>query len=109
MTARSSSSRQARADEMRVRILHNAEACRVLSLNRPRSRREYDPAQFRFDHDDRRAPLAERDPRGIEFELADVRAQFWNASEAGLVRLAARHAVRLSRHLDARALESLIA
>lgn len=109
MTARSSPTALQRADEMRVRILRNPEAWRVLSQHRARTRRDYDPAEFRSDRDDYQAPLEERDPRCIEFELDELRRAFWNLHDAPRVRLVARHAVRLDRHLDTRDKSALVA
>lgn len=102
MTARSSSSRRQLADEMRARVLANIEAW--IAIRRP-VHRDYDPSTWRIESDDPRRPLEERDPRAIELEYRAARLAFWNEhADAGHVRLAARRAVRLARHLAQRAL-----
>lgn len=103
MTARSSTTRQQRADEMRARVLEHPEAW--AALRRP-VRHEFDPAEFQITDDDPRRLLAERDPRAIELEYQRARLRFWNEHEsAGRVRLIARRALVLARHLALRALD----
>lgn len=109
MTARSSRAELEHADEMRLRILRNPEAWRVLARNRPPRRRLYDEAEYRWHRDDEFAPLEHRDPRCIEAELDQLRRDFWNVHDAGQVRLFARRAVRLDRHLDTRELGASVA
>lgn len=90
------------ADAMRARIFRNPEAWRVLQLARPRRRREYDEAEYTIERDDWHAALETRDPRAIEAELTYRRLRFWKSDRAWEVRLAARRAVLLDRHLDTR-------
>jgi hypothetical protein len=102
MTARSSTTAAQRADEMRARILGNPEAW--AAIRRP-ARHEYAPADFLITSDDRRQPLSARDPRAIEAEYREHRLAFWNLQDAGAVRLVARRAVVLARHLARRAVD----
>jgi hypothetical protein len=92
-----------RADEMRARVLSNREAW--AAIRRPVCH-EWAPADFSMRSDDRREPLANRDPRAIEAEYAQLRRQFWNEkNDAGTVRLIARRCVLLARHLVTRAID----
>lgn len=99
MTHRAPTPREQRADEMRARVLQHGAAW--AALRRP-ERLEYDPAQFSDQDDDRRLSLALRDPRAIEAEYRELRLAFWTATNAGAVRLIARRALVLARHLARR-------
>lgn len=103
MTARSATTSELLADEMRSRVLAHGAA--RLAIRRPECL-DYDPAEFTITDDDRRLALEARDPRAIELELRELRLEFWQATTPGRVRLVARECVRLSRHLWRRSLQS---
>ncbi len=103
MTARSATTHELLADEMRARILAHGPA--RLAIRRP-DRLEYDPAEFTISSDDRRLPLESRDPRAIELELRELRLEFWQAAAPYRVRVIGLRCVRLARNLWRRSLQS---